>query len=219
MKKRSTKIGTYDTATHGWTLTGWKLSDPEQKTTYVERTGGDGTWDLSTSLTDGVPRYNDRSLTITLECSQGTREDRERIIDEMVNTLDGFTWPIVPPDKPGHYLPGRVHVAVNYSDLAHAAVTIKATCGPWIYRDWDNITQLTATSAAQIATIRNAGRRAVVPVLSVTGSISLEYKGATVQLGAGAHEWPALLLTPGAHALKYSGSGSLTVTFREAVLR
>lgn len=219
MKKRSTKIGTYDTATHGWTLTGWKLSDPEQKTNYVEKPGGDGSWDLSTSLTDGVPRYNDRSLTITLECSQGTRDDRERIIDEMVNTLDGFTWPLVPPDKPNHYLTGRVHVAVNYSDLAHAAVTIKATCGPWIYRDRDSITKLTATGAAQIATIRNGGRRAVVPVLSVTGSVSLEYKGATVQLGAGSHEWPTLLLTPGAHSLKYSGSGSLTVTFREAVLR
>lgn len=219
MKKRTTKIGSYDTAAHGWTLTGWTLSAPEQKTNYVEKTGGDGSWDLSTSQTDGIPRYKDRLLTVTLELSEGDRADREKIIDEMVNTLDGFAWPIVSPDKPEHYLTGRVHIAVDYSDLAHAAVTITANCEPWFYRARESVAELSATTETQTAHIRNAGRRAAVPVLTITGDVLLEYNGATIELGSGAYEWPTLLLTPGLHALKYSGSGSITVTFREAVLR
>ena len=222
MKKRSTKIGTYDTAAHGWTLTGWQLSDPEQKTTYVEKAGGDGSWDLSTSLTDGIPRYKDRSLTITLECSQGTREDRERLIDEMVNNLDGFTWSIVPPDKPGHYLTGRVHVAVNYSDLAHAAVTIKATCGPWIYREKETIVVLTGPTALEEYTLRNSGRLVVVPQITMTGArVSLRFGEAShVFTSPGTYEWPEMALTPGAHTLRHSISdGTVTIRYREAVLR
>ena len=77
MQKRTARIGGYDTAVYGWTLTGCELRAPEQKTNYVERTGGDGSWDLSTVMTGGVPRYKDRTLTITLENSQGDRADRE----------------------------------------------------------------------------------------------------------------------------------------------
>lgn len=219
MKKRTTKIGTYDTAAHGWTLTGWELSAPDQKTNYVEKPGSDGSWDLSTSLSGGIPRYKDRSLTITLECSKGTRADRERIVDELVNTLDGFEWQITPPDKPDHYVTGRVHIAVEYSDLAHAAVTITATCAPWIYKARETIVELAATGAKQTTTLRNAGRLAVLPTIKVANSAVLEYEGTTLNITAGTHTRPALLLTPGLHSLTYSGSGRIELIYREAVLR
>ena len=128
MKKRSIKIGNYDTTTYGWTLTGCILSDPEQKVNYVERPGGDGSWDLSTALTGGIPRYKNRSLTVTLECSEGTREDREKLVNKLVSQLDGLEWQIVLPDRPDHYLVGRVHVAVTLSSPSYAAVTVTATC-------------------------------------------------------------------------------------------
>lgn len=229
MLKRTVLIGEYNTAAHGWTLTaGWKLSDPEQKTNYIEKSGGDGTWDLSTALTDGLPRYRDRSLTATLECSEGTREDRERLIAEMVNRLDGLEWRIVLPDHPEHYLTGRVHVAVNYNDPAHAAVTITATCAPWLYKKEETILTLETHSAAeQTATITNSGRLAVVPELIVEGSLILEYGTAWIDLSDGTYEWPMLLLTPGDHVVKYSattgadgtGSGKVVIKYREAVLR
>ena len=219
MKKRSLKIGDYDTATHGWTLTGYKLSDPEQKINYVEKTHGDGAWDLSTVLTAGVPRYKNRSLTATLECSEGTREDREKSINELVNTYDGLEWPIVIPDRPDHYLTGRVHIAVDYSDLAHAAITITATCSPWLFQARETIVELAAQTAVQTYIFRNGGRRTVVPVITSTGDVSLIYGANSTQIGAGVHEWSALLLTPGLHPVEYSGSGKITVTYREAVLR
>lgn len=222
LTKRTVLIGAYDTAANGWTLTGYKLSDPDQKTNYTERRGGDGSWDLSTVLTDGIPTYNDRSLVVTLECSEGDRYDREKLLSQMVNSLDGLEWHIVLPDHPDHYLTGRVHVAVDYSNLAHAAVTVTAICAPWLYKAAETVVELTAAAGKQTATLTNAGRQAVIPILSVTGegaSVLLAFGSASKSLSAGVYQWPELMLKPGEHTLTYSGSGALSITYREAVLR
>lgn len=223
MQKRTVKIGGYDTAEHGWTLTGYKLSDPEQKTRYVEKPGGDGSWDLSTVMTDGIPRYMDRSLVITLECSEGNRSDREALINEMVNALDGLEWQIVLPDRPEHYVTGRVHIAVEYNNLAHAAVSIKGTVAPWLYSAEETVVSLNATNTEYpvAAILNNRGRRVLVPILKVTGSVLLEFGTSSIQLtGDGVtYEWPWLVLTPGSHVVTYNGEGTLDITYREAVLR
>lgn len=220
MLKRTVLLGTYDTAAHGWTLTGQKLSDPQMKTNYVNKTGGDGTWDWSTVMTDGLPRYGDRTLNLTFECSEGTRADRETLISEIVNTLDGLEWEITLPDHTDYYLVGRLHVAVNYSDFAHAAVTITGNCRPWLYKKTEKVIILTAASTSKSATLVNSGRLAVVPTLEVEdGTVSLTYGTATTSMSAGTYTWPTLLLTPGNHPIQYKGSGKLTISYREAVLR
>lgn len=219
MQKRTVKIGSYDTAQHGWTLNKFKLQDPALKENYVEKVGGDGSWNLTTTTTGGIPRYKNRSLEIRLECSEGDREHRENLINELVNTYDGLEWQIVPPDRPEHYLVGQLHVGVEFSDLAHAAVNITATCEPWYYKARESIVELTAAEAVRRAVIHNSGRRAVVPVISVTGSIQLGFGVFTTQLTDGMYEWSPLLLTPGLNELEYSGNGTITITFREAVLR
>lgn len=219
MKKRSVTIGSYKTAAHGWTVTGITLGDAEQKTNYVEKPGGDGSWDLSTVMTDDIPRYKNRPLTVTLECSEGDRDTRERLISEMVNQLDGLTWKIVLPDRPRHYLQGRVMVTVNQNSVAYAALTVTATCEPWFYNDRETVVELIAEDTVQTYIFRNSGRRAVIPEIVVDGSIVLTYNAESVAMGTGTYTWPSLLLTPGIHTLEYSGSGTLTVTYREAVLR
>lgn len=228
MEKRTALLGDYDTAINGWTLTGCTLTDPEQKTNYVEKSGGDGSWDLSTALTDGIPRYKDRSLTITLECSQGTRDERELKIQEMVNTLDGLEWRIVLPDRPEHYLFGRLHVAVVYSDLAHASVAVTGVVQPWFYKIRETVVVLdapiTISTDAATFTLWNRGRKVVTPVLEVVGTARLTFNGLQQNLTTGTYTWPALQLAPGANELIYTGSyggtdETLTLTYREAVLR
>lgn len=221
MAKRKIIIGEYDTAANGWTLASCQLSAAVQKTNDVDNPGGDGSLDLSTYLTDGIPRYKDRSLTVTLECSEGTRKDRQAKIRHMVNLLDGMREDIRLPDDEGYHINGRLHVVPKYNDLAHAAVTVTAVCKPWKFADEETEVALTASTTAQIVELLNEGRRAVVPTLTVKGtnaSIQLTYGESTLSVSAGAYQWPDLLLTPGAHELTYSGSGSLTVTYREAVL-
>lgn len=220
MTKRTLLIGTYDTAANGWTLAGLELSAPEQKTHYIEKTGGDGSWDLSTVVTDGIPRYKDRTLTATLECSVGTRAERTTLIGNMINQLDGMRWHFVLPDHPEHYLAGRVQIEVAYHTPAHSSVTVTAVCEPWLYKSQETAYSLSAVEEERTVNLSNNGRKALVPLLTVTGSVQLRYGTSSVSLTeASSYEWPTLLLTPGDHSLHYSGDGTLSVTYREAVLR
>lgn len=221
MNKRRLIIGDYDTAESGWTLSAWNFSAATYKENRVNKPGGDGAWDLSTVLSDGIPRYNNRQLTATLERSDGDREAREFEIREMINSLDGLQWEIYLPDDVDRYVVGRVSVARKFSDLAHAAVTVTATCEPWKYNQYDTIQEIRATATAQTHHIYNGGRRAVVPVLELEGaaaSVLLEYGNASRAFSAGTYQVPDLLLTPGVHEIKVSGSGLLRIIYREAVL-
>ena len=221
MKRRRIIIGEYDSAEHGWTLSAWNFSPAKIKESLIDKPGGDGVWDLSTTVTDGIPRYQARTLTATLERSDGDRNSREYEIQELINGLDGLRWEIILPDDIDRYIVGRVSIARSYSDPAHAAVIVTATCEPWKYNAYDTVQEIEAAATAETHYVYNGGRRAVVPVLEVEGasaSVLLAYGTASRAFSAGVYQVPDLLLTPGAHEITVSGSGLLRITYREAVL-
>lgn len=226
MEKRRFIFGTYDTAADGlWTLASWKLSKPAQVQNFLSVPGRYAPLDCSTYLTDGQPYYESRSLEVMLESSEGTRLEREDRINLMVNHLDGLSIPIYLPDDLDSYIVGRVQVEPEYNDLAHCAVKVSAVCEPWRYAATETVVNLVAGDTKKVAKLTNSGKLAVVPMLEVTGTVQLTYKDSTLTLNAGAHLWPDLYLTPGAglfmpgvHELTYSGSGTVKITYREAVL-
>lgn len=221
MEKRKLLIGTYDTALEGlWTLSAWALEAPALIESYIDIPGRiDGPLDTSTALTDGDARYGPRAFEAVLESSEGTRLDREARISAMVNQLDGRRFDIVLPDDPTHHIRGRVRVAKLFNNLAHGSVKVTATCEPWRYNNADTVVGLTATEAEQTATLLNTGRRAVAPLVQVTGgTVNLTFGTSRWALSAGTHQLPDLFLSQGAHPLTYSGSGTLLLSYREAVL-
>lgn len=223
MEKRTIKFGDYDTAANGlWTLAGWEFPEPEVETNLVQVHGRVmGPLDLSTTLTDGEPRYGSRTLRATLESSEGDRLAREDRISAMVNQLHGQRVNIVLPDKPQHYATGRLSVKKLYNDPAHAAVEVTAVCDPWLYAAAETRQKLTATTTEQTVTLRNSGAMPVTPLVVVNGSTAsfqLKYGDNSWTLSAGAYRLPALRLTSGDHAITYSGTGTTTITYREAVL-
>lgn len=222
MTKRKIVFGTYDTAADALlTLTGWELSAPEYQSNMVEVPGRDGSLDLSTALTDGEPRYKSRTLAATFETSEGTRLERKERFDTMVNWLDGWRMDIQLPDDDAHYITGRVGVAVAYNDLAHGAVTVTAVCDPWRYFKEEAVVELTAGTEAQTATIVNRGRKSLAPMLTISGddaSVNLVYGAYSWALGSGVYVLPDLILTQGDNALTLSGTGSVELRYREAVL-
>lgn len=220
MQKRRIIIGDYDTAEHGWTLTGWSFSAAEQKTKLIEKQAGDGSWDLSTILTDGIARYYDRELIATFECSEGNRESREALIRQMINKLDGVRVDITLPDDDLYYISGRVHVERKYSDLAHASVTVIAKCDPWKYSKTETTHRINLFRTKRTVELVNEGRRAVVPNLKVTeGPAVIAYGEKTHTVFEGENkQWADLLLTPGTHTITVHGWGTLEISYREAVL-
>lgn len=225
MIKRTIQLGDYDTAAHGlWTLTAWSFPTPTQETNLVDVPGRfAGPLDLSAALTDGEPYYGARPLEITLESSEGDRLAREARISEMINKLHGRRVDFVLPDHPLHYGTGRLHVEKLYNDMAHASVQVTGTCEPWLYAKDETVVLLTATTEAQEVRIRNGGAMPVVPLVNIAAE-----EGASVYLVYGAYSWalsagdyllPDLLLTPGDHVITCSGAGTVTITYREAVLQ
>lgn len=215
-------LGTYDTIDNGpWTLSALQLTDAEYQQNFVTVPGRSGPLDLSTVLTDGEPVYGARTLTATLECSEGTREDREQLISIMTNWLNGWRMNIVHPDFPGYYLTGRVQIEKLYSDLAHAAVAVTAICDPWKYAEDETLVSLTASAETQTALLPNEGRMTVVPLLTIEGegaSVLLAFGAASWALGPGTYQLPDLRLQQGGATVTYSGTGAIKLTYREAVL-
>lgn len=224
MQKRKIIIGTYDTALEGlWTLTAWTFSKAVAHEYYESVPGHNGPLDLSTVLTDGEPYYGSREFEAILESSEGTRLEREQRIDYMINKLDGWRFNIILPDDSLHYINGRVQVEKLYNDPAHASVRIAATCDPWRYNNAETVVGLIATSTVQTVSLINTGRRAVVPDITVTGgTVTLQFEPngeeRTWALSPGEYTIADIFLKTGAAPLRYSGSGQITLTYREAVL-
>jgi len=220
MEKRKMILGGYDTAEDGlWTLTGWKFSDPAQDRNLVKVPGSSVTLDLSTALTDGIPTYEARTLSADFESSEGDRLERKARIEAMVNSLDGHRVDIVLPDDSDRYVTGRISVKENYNDLAHASVSIEAVCDPWKYSDIEIGVFLAASTSEETITLTNAGRKPCVPTILVEGGgVRLTFEGQAWTLAEGSHILPGIFLTPGEHTLTHSGSGTATLTYREAIL-
>ena len=188
--------------------------------------GHSGLLDLSTVLTDGEPYYGSREFEATLESSEGTRKEREERINQMINKLDGWRHNIILPDDPEHYISGRVRVEKLYNDPAHAAVQVTATCDPWRYNKSETVVGLIATSTEQTASLINNGRRSVVPQITVTGGdVILGFTSETQEWSEAVppgvykpEDFPYIYLKTGPSFLRYSGSGQITLTYREAVL-
>ncbi len=225
MKKRTIRLGDYDTAAHGlWTLTAWEFPEPTPEENLVQVPGRiRGPLDLSTVLTDGEPCYGARALSITLESSEGDRLARAARISDMVNRLHGRRVDIVLPDHPLHYATGRLTIETLYNDPAHASVEVAGVCEPWLYAKEETVVQLQATATAQTAILRNAGAMPVVPLVEITAAagatVSLVFGTYSWALAAGAYKLPDLALLPGDHVITYSGAGTAKITYREAVLR
>lgn len=221
MEKRKLLLNDYNTATDGlWTLSSCVLTKGEQVQAFLEVPGRYTPLDLTDYTTEGQPYYGNASLEVVLESSEGDRAARQARIAELVNTFDGKSITIVHPDHPNHYLIGRVQIRPQYNDMAHAAVQLSAICDPWLYKKEKTVKAVTASSTEKAADIINSGRLAMVPDVSVTssGTFTLKYGQYTWNLSSGDHILPDLYLTPGTHRVTYKGTGTLTISYREAVL-
>lgn len=226
MEKRRLIIGDYNTAADGqWTLASCVLTKAAQIQTFVSVPGRAAPLNMSTYLTDGQPYYDNANLEAILESSEGDRLARKQRIDLMVNYLDGQTLKIYLPDDMDHYLVGCVQVFKEYNDMAHCAVRVSAVCDPWLYAAAETVVTLAATNTEQTAQLVNKGRLAVVPTLVTTGEVNITYGLNSWSLSAGEYVLPELLLTPGrglalpgVHNITYRGAGTITITYREAVL-
>ena len=114
------------------TLTAKNIPDAEPKYNYIELPGAHGTIDVTEALT-GEVAYNDRTLTASFMCSEGTYLDREMLLRNIMAALHGKKMQIIEPDDPEHYFMGRVRVRDVQKFQTYATFTLEAQCDPWRY--------------------------------------------------------------------------------------
>lgn len=216
---RKAVIGNYDTAAKGWTLCAYALDPPAWRENLVEVPGMDGAIDLS-ACPAGDVAYSPRALSITLERSDGTRASREAAIDAMVNALDGKSLKITLPDGVDHYVWGRVRVARQYSNLAHAQVIVSATCDPWRRKDTPTVVSGTVPESGTLSLSLPNERRPVVPSIQVSAAATIIFGGKNIAVGAGTHRSLDIRLVAGNNAITIAAAAGTTVsvTYQEASL-
>lgn len=221
-KKRGLVLGEYDTAEEGWTLCELALTEPETQTNYVEVLGRSlGPIDMSTSLTGGDPRYGSRTLEARLECSEWTRDERNDVISVMTNRLHGQRVNIVLPDDPTRYVTGRVSVAKEYSDMAHASVALSAVCDPWRYSKTEKVVEVMLLDEETQVMLSNEGRRVISPEVTVSGygaDVRLTCGDGAWSLNEGTYHLSGLTLKHGNTMVTCNGFGTVTFKYREAIL-
>ncbi len=201
----------------GLCMSAKKVPLPAPKTTYVSVPGRDGDIDMTEAL-DGVVHYDDRPASFTFELLEGTVRDRIGRIDKIIKALHGKMLQIVDQDDyPGYYLVGRVTVDEVKHTKAYTTVKISATCRPWRFAKTEKNKTIVLSALARTVVIDNRGDMPVHPTLTVTGTLILEYGTTSVTLEAGTYILPGFRFVAGVNTIKVSGSGSLTITFREGI--
>lgn len=215
--ERYFKIDKYNTFTD-WDLilTAKDVTPPEPKTNYVDLDGVDGTLDLSEALTGQVV-YKDRTVSASFWTDHGKRVDREELLRSIRQVVHGRKVKIVEPDDPDHYFIGRVKIKREVNKIAYAEISIECTCEPYRYRREDSVRRFNVATDQRIdAVFHNTGRKVIIPVITVTGSVTISFNGSDILLAAGNYKIPDLKIVPGVTTIGITGSGLITFTYKEA---
>lgn len=215
---RGVYFGDYHTvADWGLILSAKNINPPTPKIVNVDIDGRDGTLDLSRALTDDI-KFNDREASFSFLVTEGTQSDREYMIQNIINTIHGKRLKIIEPDFLDLYLIGECIVSDVINDKAFGSFTVSATCEPYRYYI-DEVNRVITASATPVnVVLNNTGRKTVTPMVTVEGSVNLEFGSSKVGLETGTYKLSNLLLKSGSNIVTVSGSGTVVFTYREAVL-
>lgn len=189
---------------------------------YIEVPGRSAPLDLTEALT--VPTYKQRTLSVTLECSDNDRAQRKNLIKTLFTKIYGKHMRIKLPDfNINQYLIGRPQIEVVCNDMCHAIVNITVPCDPFIYST-NTLDTYTATSEETAVTIKSAGDMTVVPKITVSGEVNIKFyeydiggnptKTYNYNLTDGTYILPALTVDNFKRTVHISGNGTIKITHK-----
>lgn len=201
----------------GLILTSKKRNPPTPKYTKVSVDGRDGEIDLSRALT-GEIKYKNTNATYGFLVTNGTQAEREELVNEIINYIHGQKLNIIEPDDPNYYIVGDCIVDSVVSSKAYSSFNVSVDCEPYRYAIDEINRYISLSSAISDIVITNAGTKTLIPTLKVDGSVNIVVGSSSIALSSGAYKLTAFKLKPGATTISVSGSGTLTISYREAIL-
>jgi hypothetical protein len=216
MNLRAIKFGDYLTSDDGLILHEKTVAPAVPKTTYISVPGRDGDLDLTEA--SGTVHYQDRQAAFTFLLTDGTHEDRVALVTKIMGLVHGQKLRIVDEDDyPDWYMVGRCRVEDVSFHGAYAELRISAVCEPWRYGLYDQTRTVSVSNSTKTLLVDNRGHRSVLPTLTVIGQISIVYGNHSAELETGTYILSDFVLSPGVVSISVTGTGSLTVTYQEAI--
>lgn len=184
------------------------------KTNYLSIPGGDGFLDLTEAF--GGVRYHERDCKFTFLVYPG--DDFEKKKTEVSNVLSGKKCKIVLDDDAAYYYYGRCEVNGYLLNGKIRQIIVTAKVQPYKYKQDQTVVEVTLTGEIQEVILTN-GRKSVVPEITCTSDNTVVVYGAIEKtLSAGTHKILDIQLKEGENVMNVSGSGTLTIKYREGEL-
>lgn len=213
----------------GLILTSKTVSFPKPKTESVTIPGADGQLDLSTALTDGDVKYDNRSLTFKFSVIN-PQKNWETVKSTLANYLHGQKMNVILDVDKGFYYVGRCTLDSWSESKKLGTLTVKVDAEPYKYSvlestdDWlwdifnfesGVIYDLSdiAVSGTKVVTVHSM-RMKVVPTITVSANMDVRFKGVQYGLTAGENRNLNIILSEGDNELTFIGTGTVSINFR-----
>ena len=201
-------------ADYGLIVAPYAITMPEPQTNFMEIPGRDGALDLSEAF--GSVRYADRIIPLTLYA----RAPFDALISAFAADVHGRRMQVIFDRDPTFYYDARVTVEDVERHAGYCELSLECRAKPYKLEHFETTITILPTGIASV-TLTNT-RMPVVPSITVSAEMTLTYtlneKDYTVNLAAGTHSIPSLVLMEGDTMIGITGTGRITFTYRKGAL-
>ena len=201
-------------ADYGLIVAPYAIPMPEPQTNFVEIPGRDGALDLSGAF--GTVRYADRIIPLTLYA----RAPFDTLISAFASDVHARRMNMIFDRDPTFYYDARMTIEDVERHWGYCELSLECRVKPYKLEQFETAITVLPTGIATV-TLTNT-RMPVVPSITVSAEMTLTFTiagvGYTINLAAGSHIVPSLVLTDGETEIDLTGTGSITFTYRKGAL-
>ena len=201
-------------ADYGLIVAPYAIPMPEPQTNFVEIPGRDGALDLSEAF--GTIRYADRVIELTLYA----RAPFDALVSALAANVHGRRMNVIFDRDPTYYYDARVTVEDVERHAGYCELSLECRAKPYKLEHFETAITVLPTGSATVMLTNT--RMPVVPTINVSAEMTLTFtiggKDYVVDLSAGTHVIPSLVLMEGETEIGINGTGSITFTYRKGAL-
>ena len=198
----------------GLILVNQALGYPETKTEYIDIPFGDGSIDLTESLT-GEIKYHNREGSFLFELVDHPFKRVEQL-NEFANFAQGQRLVIIRPDEPNHFYMGRMNIVDPEEAVMVSRVNLSVVTDPYRYKK--EITKIIeVVNGTKQVTLENS-RMPVIPKITTTDTITIIDGAKRITVNAGTHQSLDFKLTQGERSITIEGNATVTFEYRQGEL-
>ena len=196
----------------GLILNSKDISFPEPKLYIVDVPCADGSLDLSTALTGGDIKYQNRKIKLDFSVLKPWNE-LEILRSTIANHLHGKTVKVIFDADYEFFYSGRCKITSFKTDTIPATLTIEVDAEPYKFNIEETVISETVSGSKTIYIDEQLMK--VVPTITVSSDMTVTYKTKLHQLFTGDNIIPEIMLSSSENnELMFSGNGVVTIKFR-----